>query len=197
MNLPAKKDTQSKKKLLIGLAVAVLLIASAGVAYAYFHKDNNAAEKYGSDTANPSDDTPKNDNNQSSGSPSISSPKNDGTSQSDTDTPATPDTSVKPSDPIGTFVSNHNPNLSGSPHPNTINSTCTTTAGVMCYIKFVKGSEVHTLPAQKTDASGNTAWNWKLSDIGLGEGSWSITAIAQNGAQQSTASDPTPLKVEP
>lgn len=97
--------------------------------------------------------------------------------------------------PSGNFVSNHRPNLSGSPAPNSINSVCTTTPGASCKIEFTKDSVTKSLPAQTTDSSGSTYWNWKLQDIDLTEGSWKIEAVSSLNGQSLRASDALNLEV--
>lgn len=90
--------------------------------------------------------------------------------------------------PSGNFVSNHHPNLSGSPAPSTITSVCTTTPGGMCQITFSKNGVTKTLPSQMTDRGGSTYWNdWSLQTYQLTAGSWQVTATASlNGQTQST-----------
>jgi hypothetical protein len=110
------------------------------------------------------------------------------------DTASDPNAFLK--EPTGVFVSNHHPNLSGSPAPNTINSVCNTTSGATCQIIFTKGEEVKSLPAQMTDKGGATYWNgWKIQDIGLTKGEWHITAKVILGSQVKTADDALPLVV--
>jgi hypothetical protein len=99
--------------------------------------------------------------------------------------------------PSGDFVSNHHPNLSGTPAPNTISSVCTTTPGAQCTITFSKGGVIKSLPVQTTDREGSTYWNWKLQDIGLSQGTWEIKAIATLGAQTKSATDAISLEVQP
>lgn len=99
--------------------------------------------------------------------------------------------------PYGSFVSDHSPNLSGSPHPNLINSVCSTNPGVACQISFSNGSTTKYLPSQTTDAGGSTYWTWHLQDIGLTVGSWKIIAKATLGSQTKTTTDPMPLQVSP
>lgn len=103
--------------------------------------------------------------------------------------PATLDTGVTPVEPSGTFVSNHHPNLSGSPAPSTESSTCTTTPGATCTIRFTKVNIVKSLEPKITNSDGNTNWDWALTDVGLTEGSWNITALATNGNKTATATD--------
>jgi hypothetical protein len=101
--------------------------------------------------------------------------------------------------PTGEFVSNHHPNLGGSPAPNTMTSVCTTTIGVSCKITFTNTSTgtVKSLPSQTTDAGGSTYWDWKLQDIGLTAGTWKIQAVASYGSQTKTATDIMDLEVKP
>jgi hypothetical protein len=99
--------------------------------------------------------------------------------------------------PMGTFVSNHRPNLSGSPNPNEVQSICETTPGATCQIIFTKGSETKQLPVQKTDGEGAAYWTWKLQDIGLTSGTWKVQAKATLGSQTKTADDALDLEVNP
>ena len=99
--------------------------------------------------------------------------------------------------PSGLFVSNHHPNLSGSPAPNEINSVCTTTPGATCRIEFTKDEVTKSLSSQVTDAGGSAYWNWKLQDIGLTQGEWTVTARATLGSQSATAQDALKLDVQP
>lgn len=105
------------------------------------------------------------------------------------------DVNVPLATPSGTFVSNHHPNLSGSPAPNQIQSVCTTTSGARCTIMFTRGDITKSLPAQMTDSEGTTYWTWKLQDIGLTAGTWHVEAKATLGTQTKTASDYMNLEV--
>lgn len=97
--------------------------------------------------------------------------------------------------PTGSFVSNHHPNLSGSPAPNTMSSVCNTTPRATCKITFTKDGSTKELPAHTVDANGSAYWNWKLQDIGLTAGTWKITAVASLNGQTKTASDAMDLVV--
>ena len=98
--------------------------------------------------------------------------------------------------PTGPFVSNHHPNLSGSPAPSELQSACTTTPGAKCQIIFRNGPVTKYLPAQQTDSGGSAYWSWKLQDIGLTAGTWQITAQAVLNNQTRTAADSLNLEVE-
>lgn len=99
--------------------------------------------------------------------------------------------------PIGDFVSNHHPNLVGSPSPNLISSVCTTTPGASCQINFTKGGITKSLYAQTTDEGGSAYWDWKLQDIGITTGSWSIEATASLNGQIKSTKDTSNLEVSP
>jgi hypothetical protein len=89
--------------------------------------------------------------------------------------------------PSGVFVSNHHPNLSGSPAPSQIQSVCTSTSGAVCAVVFTKGTISKSLPFQTTDSEGSTYWTWRLQDAGLTVGTWHIKAVAKlNGQVKST-----------
>ena len=113
----------------------------------------------------------------------------------DKDSDATTPTNAELKDPTGTFVSNHHPNLGGSPAPNEIQSVCVTTSGAYCEIIFTKDSVTKSLPKQLTDRGGAAYWTWKLQDIGLTKGSWQVQAKATLGSQTKTADDAATLEV--
>ncbi len=98
--------------------------------------------------------------------------------------------------PSGNFVSDHHPNLSGSPAPNTLTSVCNTTPGAACQISFTMDGVTKSLPSQTTDSGGSTYWtNWKLQDVGLTAGTWKVQATASLDGQTQTAYDAMDLVV--
>lgn len=99
--------------------------------------------------------------------------------------------------PYGTFVSNHHPNLSGSPAPSSEQSTCTTTPGAICTITITNGSVTKTLAAQTVDSSGTTYWNWDVKQSGFTAGTWHITATATLANQTKSTPDTLTLEVQP
>jgi hypothetical protein len=106
-----------------------------------------------------------------------------------------PSTSTAPTNPNGAFVSNHHPDLDGSPAPNKMNSVCQTTAGATCEIRFIKDGVIKTLGPTKVGSDGYAIWDWKLQDIGLTEGSWQIEALANSGGKTATTKDDLSLEV--
>jgi hypothetical protein len=122
--------------------------------------------------------------------------KTDGTtSQGGSITSTKADASITPAVPTGTFVSNHRPNLSGSPAPNVVSSTCITTPGVQCKLSFTKGTTVLSLDIKTTDSNGNASWEWNVNTPGLTVGDWTVTATAINGTKTATATDSMKLSV--
>ena len=130
------------------------------------------------------------------------------TADKSSDSPSTPDGQVPENNndksqdasqqliaPTGDFVSNHHPNLGGSPAPNTMSSVCTTVAGASCTITFTMGDQKKSLQAQTTDRGGSAYWSWRLQDIGLTEGSWTIQAEATLGSQKLSSTDALKLEV--
>ena len=84
---------------------------------------------------------------------------------------------VSLSAPSGAFVSFHDPNLSGSPAPNQLQSSCSSTPGATCTIKFTSSNGVtKSLPSQLIGSSGATTWAWQLQELGLTQGTWHLTA---------------------
>lgn len=104
---------------------------------------------------------------------------------------------VSPRAPSGNFVSNHYPNLSGSPAPNQMQSTCNTTPNARCQIIFTNGGITKSLPAQTADKEGAVYWSWKLQDIGLTAGTWHIQAVASLDGQTQTVDDALNLGISP
>lgn len=99
--------------------------------------------------------------------------------------------------PFGTFVSNHHPNLGGSPDPSEEQSVCQTSPGASCYIKFVNGGVVKTLATQTTDQNGIVIWNWDVKKAGFTEGSWQITAVASSSGSTQSTTDQQALEIGP
>lgn len=190
---------QKRSRLSLIITIILLVLVAAAISYYYFQKKaaDQRQQQYGSSTTTPTENvsTPSSSTTSSSSSGgSITSSKDASTS---TTTAPSIDTSVTPQTPVGTFVSNHRPNLSGSPAPNTMNSTCRTTLGAVCTISFTNGETTVSLPEKTTDANGNVSWDWKLQDINIGKGSWTVKAVAKNGSKTAESTDPIKLEVGP
>jgi hypothetical protein len=99
--------------------------------------------------------------------------------------------------PSGSFVSNHRPNLSGSPSPNLEESVCITTPGAQCQIVFTKDGITKKLPIQTVGSNSTTIWGWTLSQIGLTAGKWQVIANASSDSQSKSTIDSLPLEVSP
>lgn len=97
--------------------------------------------------------------------------------------------------PYGNFVSNHHPNLNGSPAPSQETSVCNTTPGAKCYVKFTMGSTHTSLPVKTADSKGSVFWSWDVRKAGLTVGDWTITAVATLNGQSKSVQDPLPLSV--
>ena len=178
---------QRNKKLIIIITIILFLIIST-VAIMFIYKANQPTKTINNSSTDSS--TPTNSGNTDTNGSTSTSP------DTSTTTPAI-DSSITPREPTGTFVSNHSPNISGSPAPNIESSTCTTTPGASCTIQFTNGDIIKSLDVKTTDSNGNATWDsWTLSEIGLTQGSWVISAIATNGSKTATATDATTLSVE-
>lgn len=190
------KKIRSSKKLIL---LIIILIVLAGGSVAALELTNtthlfHAAKPAAHPTAN----------SETKGEPQQGSPAAGGSGSASTSANSSENKSPAPSGaastvnllaPSGDFVSNHHPNLSGSPAPNEIQSVCNSTAGASCQIIFTKDGVSKSLPAQTTDKGGATYWTWKLQDIGLTAGSWHIQAKATLGNQTKTADDAMNLEV--
>jgi hypothetical protein len=99
--------------------------------------------------------------------------------------------------PTGTFVSNHFPGRNGSPTAES--SSCTTSPGATCYIKFtnIDTGQITQLPSQVTDARGYTNWYWDVNkDAHLTNGRWKATAVATLGSQVKSTDDAAELVIQ-
>jgi hypothetical protein len=99
--------------------------------------------------------------------------------------------------PSGAFVSNHKPNLGGSPAPSSEQSVCNTTPGAKCSITFTKDSITKTLESKVADSSGSVYWSWDVKSLGLSAGSWEIAATSSLNSQTLTSKDSLALEVRP
>lgn len=190
-----------RKKIILMAVIAVFVLCIVGwFAWNQIKNSTNQTKNgtsgkttgyYNPSTSTPNPNVPKSTSQQGQSNDSIGSEA----PGSSSNVPPTLDANITPSKPLGSFVSNHKPNLSGNPSPNLEVSACTTTAGAKCQITFTSNGTVKSLPKQTTDANGNTSWSWKLQDIGLTTGTWTITAIASNGDLTASSTDVTPLQV--
>lgn len=174
-------------KLVIIIALVILLIGSCFVLYKYTNLFKNKKPL----TTHTANSYTKGVNNKTKSN--IGSNTNSGNSTTSSDNSLT-NTLLAPT---GNFVSNHRPNLSGSPAPNVLTSVCNTTPGAYCQISFSMNGITKDLPKEKTDSGGAAYWNnWSIQNIGLQVGSWKITAIATLSGQSKTASDPMLLVIK-
>lgn len=199
----ANRSNRLSKRSII-LIVVVVIVAIVGLSYAFhigpFKKTATVAptaSQYtkGQPVSNSSSSGPK---TSSSSSSTNASGTSSGSQKSNTSGNSTSSGSTAaPIAPSGQFVSDHHPNLGGSPAPNSMTSVCNTSPGATCEITFTMGSTVKSLPAQTVDAGGATYWNWTLQQYGLSGGTWQIEAIAKLNGQTATSTDPTSLVVSP
>lgn len=175
--------------------LVVLLIVIASVRF-YIHRRNLGSGTIPS-TPTAQASTPVNSDKQV-GSPVQENTPAPASSDKTKDNPTpSPDSTSSPLAPFGTFISNHKPNLGGSPAPSQEQSVCNTTPGATCYIQFTKAGIIKTLGSQKTDNNGSTVWNWDINKAGFSAGSWEVTAFATLNGQTATTKDPLALEVQP
>jgi hypothetical protein len=167
--------------------IAVLAIGG-GAAYLLKHKNTETIKV----TSSRSADSKKKSQNEPNDNNSTSSASTDTTTSK-----SVPASTTSLKKPYGTFVSNHHPNLGGSPAPSTEQSVCYTAPGATCYIEFTKGTSVKKLPAEKADNSGIVAWNWDVKQTGFSTGSWSVKAVASLNGTTMSAQDDLKLEVQP
>lgn len=192
-------NKRNKRFIIYATLCVVLLATLAGLRFTHHFPFSNSSTESSqsvtsanSETKGESGTTPETAKPNSS--TSTSSPAS---SDQPGDQKATPSASATLVAPHGDFVSNHHPNLSGSPAPNILSSVCSTTAGASCTITFTKDGTTKSLTAQTTDRGGSTYWSWKLSDVGLTAGSWQVTARASLNNQTLSTTDSMTLEVSP
>jgi len=169
----ANKRLHKKTWKLLSIFVALIIVLGGIYMYVHYHDRNTVTYTSKQQIQN-----------------AIKSPVTANLSPSNTSNSST--TLVAPS---GDFVSDHHPNLSGSPAPNTMTSVCNTTAGASCQIFFTNNSVVKSLPSQVANSGGSVYWNWTLQSVGLTAGSWQIKAVATMGTQTQSTNDATTLVV--
>jgi cytoskeletal protein RodZ len=194
-----KQKTNSKKSKKIYLVIAVVTVVIIGGVVAFMVHRSSENKKPAPTASQLTKGEVTSGSSKSSGSSNSSSTSGLGSQTSDdkNDTGSQTGTTAKLIAPTGTFVSNHHPNLGGSPAPNEEQSTCNTTPGATCQISFTYNGITKTLPAQTADSGGATYWTWTLQDIGLTQGSWHIQATASLNGTTLTASDALTLEVQP
>lgn len=193
MRIKAKKTRKSRIIIPIIGMIGLIFIGIVAAIW-YFYQSNQPSNEalYGSDQTTPTKNTPvaSSNNTGSSSNSKTNEPAN-------STAPVNVDPTASPRTPTGVFISHHKPNLSGSPVSNSLSSTCVTTPGVLCTIQFKKDGVVKELPVKQADSDGNAYWTWSLQDIGLTQGTWTVSAVAKNNSLTATANDAVPLTVEP
>jgi hypothetical protein len=177
------KMLHNKRQSLVFLVILLLL---GGAIFVYDRSQNHPADSAGEPTTQKS--TP------ATTSTSASQDKQQTTSNP---TPASSNLKGTVLAPFGTFVSNHQPNLSGSPAPNSMQSVCQTTPGAVCKISFNQVTTTKSLDPKVTDSNGIASWSWRLQDVGLTQGTWEIAATASSADQSQTTTDSIKLTVGP
>jgi len=182
----SKRSKNSKLPYLVGL-VALLVVVGGVYSYHLSSKKKPAltVDQY----------TKGQVNQPTSSSNSTSSKQSSNSSTSSTSGSKTTVTTASLAAPSGNFVSDHHPNLSGTPAPNSMTSVCNTTPGASCQISFTSDGTTKSLATEVTDGGGTTYWYWKLQDIGLTAGSWTITAKSSMSGSTKTSTDPMALVV--
>ena len=199
-----KSQRKSSKKLLAFMIILIVIIISGILELTHtihlFHKTDPAiipitagkSVKAPTTTSNTKVTTPAtaNSTDQSTTSTSDQATKSQSTSLNSTGSSS----SATLATPYGDFVSNHTPGQNDSPTQET--STCDTTPGATCYIKFINSSTgtVSQLPTQTVTSNGFTSWTWNSSI--LSSGSWEVSAVAILNGQTLTAKDPTMLVIQ-
>lgn len=197
--LKQKVQSKKSKKVYLIIAVAAVIIIGGVVAFLMHRSSENKKKHIHTASQLTKGETGSSTSGGNTNNSNSSDASNLGSQTSDdkNDTGSQTGSTAKLIAPTGTFVSNHHPNLGGSPAPNEEQSTCNTTPGATCQISFSNNGVTKTLPPQTADSGGATYWTWTLQDIGLTQGSWHIQAIATLNGSTLTATDAMTLEVQP
>jgi hypothetical protein len=196
MPIQNKKKPAKHSHLFYGVLVAFLLVVAGGLVAKYtdVFKHPTADNTASSYTKGQPKETSSSSGSSATTSGSSSQSSQTGGTTSSTSPTTTP--SPGPLAPSGDLVSDHEPNLSGSPDPNTMTSVCTSSPGASCRITFTMNGVTKSLPAQTIDSGGSTYWiNWKLQTVGLSVGSWQVKATASLNGQSASTTDAKALVV--
>ena len=174
-----------RKHILITLGIVALLAAVAAVMYYSRPYHKKIATIPSSTSVGSPVNAPPSSQNSNGNNSSQSSGSNASASEPSQATLITP---------WGNFVSNHHPGEGGSPSSET--STCNTTPGATCYIRFTNGTKTRNLGSKIANANGAVIWNWDVNAAGFSSGSWQVTAIATLNGQTKSANDSLALLVQ-
>ncbi|SRR6266567_2921838 len=192
-----RKERQRILKFL-ALLVLLILVLGFGSWRLFYHHTKKITVIQTTESAAPTVNTPKTQPTTSSPSSSRSAPPINTTKSHQTAGSTSPSTTSNspPAKPSGTFVSNHNPDLSGTAPYGTEDSVCITSPGATCYIEFSNNGDIKKLPAQVADANGVCHWTWNVQQAGFSQGSWTITTIATLNSQSINTQDNNPFEVK-
>lgn len=174
---------KNKKTLAIIFGLLILVIATGG--YLYLSQKKSPEPSTNAAIAGRKDKTSHSTNNivsvQAKGGQHVS----ENAGKQATGPMNTPGASLTP--PTGEFVSNHSPSLSS----NTANesSVCNVTPGATCFIQFINNGTIESLPPETAGSSGSVDWNWKLQNLHIIAGTWTITAVASKNGQTMSSND--------
>lgn len=186
-----KTPKKSRKRLLLILVIVLLVVAGVGYAFIRPKTGNSKTTETQTGTAIADANVPGSEDKSSdtnSVTPgAISGPSN--SKDIGANTPGQISSDTQPNKPIGQFVSNEGSNEAPASLAAGQESTCTTTPGAYCEIRFTSGSTTKKLSAQKTNAEGNTIWDWTPKNL-LTAGTWQVTAVAINGDKTASTSGP-------
>jgi hypothetical protein len=194
------KRRKNKANLRILVTGGILVICVGLILFAVFHKSKPTVTVKTADTTdNRPAPAPNTVVTSPAPTPTTNVPGGE-TGESDT-------SQVRLTAPSGTFVSNHGAN---SAHPVTSGTTelssCNTSPGATCYIKFTNtqsgataqlSTEQTSATGTETQPPGTVSWSWTPAQENLTTGNWTIEAVAGLGGQTETTTDPTVLTISP
>lgn len=195
MKINNRRRTANRNKVIVIIAIILTVLAAGMLSWFFIHKQKDSMIPENTPEQQRALDTQNGKSAPLNTSSAINSPKSDSSEKQGAEVSL--GAGVQPAQPDGTFVSNHYPNIGGSPAPSTISSICHTTPGALCTISFTNNFIAKSLPPTIADSNGNTSWNWDIKTLGLTEGKWKITATATNGDKKATAVDPIEMEVRP
>ena len=146
--------------------IVAALVALIGIGYAVYRQANDKSNE----PVESSQPEPVTDNSQFAEPDSVAEPA-----------PETPQKTPEPSATVietpAVYTAFGHSADRPLPQGQVTETSCTTDAGVECYVVFRSGSQEVTFEPKTTDAGGGEVWEW-TGGKEVGTGTWQVTAVA-------------------
>ena len=170
-----KNKAQNKRKTVFNLSVAIIIFLIFLCLIFFVHIFRTSTRVSGKIPVTPSSSSSSNPKTSTKKLSNGKNPANNNTaSNSNVKNSPGSQTSTQLIAPFGSFVSDHHPDLSGSPNPSSEESVCNTSPGAQCIITFSNNGIIKTLPIRTANNTGSVYWTWDVKTLGFTIGNWQI-----------------------